>query len=78
MSSRAWTEVATGAEAASFRRWQWRVGVGITARNLMLLAGVIFSVLLFAALFREVVNPQLDCFDQCADDRPDDLIDLID
>ena len=54
MSSRAWTEAATGAEVRSLRRWVPRVAAPIFARYLMLLvllvlAGLVYGLLLSPA-----------------------------
>ena len=78
MSSPAWIEPATGAEARSVRRWARRVAMGIAARKLILLVGMIIAVFFFAAMLREVITPAGDCFDFCDDGRPNDLIDFID
>ena len=47
MSSRAWTEVATGADARSLRRWARRATLPILVRCLVLLALVIVTVIIF-------------------------------
>jgi hypothetical protein len=50
MSSRAWTEVATGAEARSFRRWLRRAVAPILVRYWILFVGVVMALVIFGAI----------------------------
>ena len=50
MSSRAWTEVATGAEARSLSRWVWRKVVPRTARAVAVLLLVTLVVMAYGDL----------------------------
>ena len=77
MSSRAWTEVATGAEARSIRSWVRRAALPIlrgwfVVLILLVLAGLLYGLLL---------SPPADgprCFEcQPAPQERRDLLDLI-
>jgi len=75
MSSRAWTEVASGAAARSVRRWGTRRASPILVRYLVLLmllgvAGLIFGELLYTQSFyshEPRCFPVFDGSTQCVD-----------
>ena len=83
MNSPALTEVATGAEARSTRRWLHKCAAPIALRYLALLVLVAFAALLFFHLlapspYEEWPGPcALGCHQLDSGDRDRDLLDLI-
>ena len=59
MSSRAWTEVATGAEARSFRRWMGKAVLPIVARWGILLVGILLVLTAYSELYWAVTPDPL-------------------
>jgi hypothetical protein len=76
MSSRAWTEVATGAKARGARRWVGRAGLPIVLRYVMLISLVVVAGLAFGEV---LPRPNADCFDLagCSPPHGWDLLDLL-
>jgi hypothetical protein len=79
MSSRAWTDVATGPEARSVRRWAQRVLPGVVLERLSLLTGMIVAILAFGAIHwtARVLPRDYECFHGCDSLPPKDLLDMI-
>ncbi len=80
MISRAWTEVATGAQARSQRRWLRKSALPIILRYLLLLVLVAAAVLvLFPKLWPADNGPCLGCSEAPPhfQNVPRDLLDLI-
>ena len=80
MNSRAWTEVRTGAEARSVRRWAWRAVAPIYARYLMLLVLLVLAVLAYGLLLSpaRIGRPcGLECDQPVPQHEDRDLLDLI-
>jgi hypothetical protein len=62
MSSRAWTEIATGPEARGFWRWGRRKVLPIFARSIALFALAVAGVLAFPEIVEVVIQPTEECF----------------
>jgi hypothetical protein len=76
MNSRAWTEVATGAEVGRGRPWVRRVALPILARYLLLLVMLVLAVLAFGLLLSPARGGHCGICEQPVPQR-EDLLGMI-